>query len=111
MEALLEGEAQTIGRKVVEKALEGDSTALRLAMEGLAPVRRGRPVWFALPPLDTAADLPKALGAVLAAVADGAVTPDEALSLAQIIETRRRAIETMELEARVATLEQARGDR
>src|SRR5690348_11226388 len=77
VEALLEGEAQAIGRKVVEKALEGDATCLRLAMERLAPVRRGRPVRFALPVLDTAADLPKALGAVLTAIGDGAVTPDE----------------------------------
>jgi hypothetical protein len=45
--------------------------------------RCGRPVRFPLPALDGAADLPRALGAVLAAIADGAVTPDEGLSLAQ----------------------------
>jgi hypothetical protein len=108
IEQLLEDDAQAIGRKVVEKALEGDATCLRLALERLAPVRRGRPVRFDLPPLDTAVDLPKALGAVLKAIGAGAVTPDEGLSLAQIVEVRRRAIETMEIEARIAALEQAR---
>ena len=106
IEALLEGQAAKIGQKCVEMALKGDSTAMRLVMERVAPTRRGRPVRFALPPLENAADLPKALGAVLAAVASGAVTPDEGLSLAQIIETRRRALETMEIEQRVAALEQ-----
>jgi hypothetical protein len=109
IEALFEGEAGAIARKCVERALEGDPTALRLVMERLSPVRRGRPVRFPLPSLDTAAALPKALAAVLAAVADGALTPDEGVSLAQIIESRRRAIETMELEGRIAALEQTQG--
>jgi hypothetical protein len=34
-EALLDGEAEAITRKVIEKALEGDATALRLCLEGL----------------------------------------------------------------------------
>jgi hypothetical protein len=106
IEALLEGEQQAIGRKLVERAIEGDPTALRLAVERLAPARRGRPVRFDLPPLEAAADLPMALGAVIAAVSVGALTPEEGLSLAQIIETRRKAIETAEIEARVAALEQ-----
>jgi hypothetical protein len=44
VEALLEGEAEAIGRKCVEKVFEGDATALRLAIERLSPLRRGRPV-------------------------------------------------------------------
>jgi hypothetical protein len=70
--------------------------------------RCGRPVRFPLPALDGAADLPRALGAVLAAVADGAVTPDEGLSVAQIIETRRRTLKLVELEQRIAALEKTR---
>jgi uncharacterized protein DUF5681 len=107
IEALLEGQATAIGQKCVEMALAGDTTALRLAMERIAPTRRGRPVRFSLPALDTAGDLPKALSAVLAAVAEGSLTPDEAVSLAQIVEVRRRAIELVEIEARLAVLEQS----
>ena len=105
IEALLEGEAEAIGRKCIDMALAGDQVAMRLAMERIAPVRRGRPVSFALPPLDAAGDLPKAIGALLAAVADGDVTPDEAVALAHIVEVRRRSIETAELETRIAALE------
>src|SRR4051794_31872211 len=60
IEALLEGEAEAIGRKCVDLALGGDTLALRLVLERIAPVRRGRPVCFALPPLDAAVDLPGA---------------------------------------------------
>ena len=38
--ALLEGEAEAIGRKAVEMALAGDSVALRLCLDRLAPPRR-----------------------------------------------------------------------
>lgn len=106
VETLFKNEAESIGRKVIELALDGDSTCLRLALERIAPVRRGRPVQFTLPRLDAAGDLPKALAAVLAAIAAGELTTDEGLALSQIIEHRRRSIETMELEGRVAVLEQ-----
>jgi hypothetical protein len=83
IEALLEGEAEAIGRKCIERAKEGDPVALRLAMERIAPVGRGRSVHFTMPALETAADLPKALGAVLTAASNGEITPEEAVSVAQ----------------------------
>src|SRR4051794_33108366 len=82
IETLLEGQAQAIGQKCVERALEGDSTALRLAMERIAPVRKGRPVKFTMPPVISAADVVTAIGAVLHEVAAGELTPDEAATLA-----------------------------
>jgi uncharacterized protein DUF5681 len=106
VEELMVDEAEAIGRKCIEKALEGDGTALRLVMERIAPVRRGRPVRFAMPQIQTAADLSAALGAVVSAVAAGELTVDEAVGLGQLVETRRRAIETVEIEQRVAALEQ-----
>ena len=107
IEALLEGEAEAIGRKAVELALEGDSMALRLCMERIAPVRRGRPVKFSLPALEGPADLVKALGGLLRATADGELSPEEAVAVATILETKRRAHETVEFEARLAALEKA----
>jgi hypothetical protein len=105
LENLLSSEGEALTRKAIELALAGDGVVLRACLDRILPLRRGRPVTFPLPPLGSAADLPEALNAVLAAVADGAVTPDEGVSLAQIIETRRRAIETMELDRRIAALE------
>ena len=67
---------------------------------------RQQPVAF---PLPADADLPKMLGVVLGAVADGTLTPSEGVAVGQLIEAKRRIIETTELEARIAALEQAQG--
>jgi hypothetical protein len=45
------------------------------------------------------------LGVVASLMADGDITPDEASAVASVIETKRKAIETQELEQRVAALE------
>ena len=50
-EALLEGELEAIIRKLLEKAKEGDSSALRLCLDRLMPPRRDRSVTFDLGPL------------------------------------------------------------
>jgi hypothetical protein len=92
--ALLDGEADALTRRAVELAIEGDSTALKLCLERILAPRRERVVRFALPPIDSAADIARAMGAVTAAVADGALTPGEAGALAQIVDTFVRAIET-----------------
>ncbi len=103
--ALLDGEAEALTRKAVETALAGDTTALRLCLERITPPRKDAPVIFALPQMETGADAAKAAGAVLAAVAEGDLTPFEAVQIMALIETFRKTLETCELEARVAALE------
>jgi len=105
IEALLEGDADAIGRKCAEMAKAGDATALRLAMERIAPVRRAR-VHFEMPKVETIADLPKAVGAVIAAVADGTLSPEEGASMGSAISVQSRMLELSELERRIAALEQ-----
>jgi hypothetical protein len=105
VETLLQGQAEALTLACIERALQGDGIAMKLALERICPVRRGRPVLFDLPEISSAADLSKSLGAVLKATASGSLTPDEASAIAQIIDARRRAIETAELEARVEILE------
>ena len=109
IEVLLEGEAEAIGRKAIEMALDGDSMAMRLCLERLAPVRRGRPVHFTLPTLNGPSDLVRALAGILTATAAGELSPDEASQVASIFEAKRRAMETTELETRLAALEKAAG--
>ena len=46
-----------------------------------------------------------ALGRIADASASGALTPDEANALAGVLEAKRKAIETVELEGRVVALE------
>lgn len=105
VEALLDGEAERLTRKAIELALAGDSTALRLCLDRIAPPRRGRAVRFPLPPVQTSADVVSALAAVTAAMATGQLSPEEACEVAGVIDLQRRAIETQHLEARLHALE------
>jgi hypothetical protein len=105
IEVLLDGEAEAITRKAVELAKAGDTVALRLCLDRLAPVRKDRPVNFALPAIETTADLPKASGALLEAVASGELTPSEAAELGKVVEAHVRAIEVTDVAARLEALE------
>ena len=104
-EALLDGEAEVLIRKVIESAKDGDRSALRLCFERLLPVRRSRPVLFDLPDTSTPEGILAAHDAVLAAVATGEVTPEEAQIICGLIDIRRRAFDACELERRVSALE------
>ena len=103
--ALLDGEAEALSRQAITLALEGDTTALRLCLERIAPPRKDAPVTFDLPPMQSAADAAQAAGAVLNAVAGGDLTPTEGAHIMALVETYRRTLETSELEVRVVALE------
>ena len=49
-----------------------------------------------LPALNTAADVSAVLASTAAAMAEGTLSPEEAGAVAAVIETQRRAIETLE---------------
>ncbi len=102
---MLDGEAKILTRKAVDMAMAGDTTALRLCLERIAPPRRDAPVTFLLPPMKAARDAAGAAAAVLGAVADGDLTPTEGAHIMALVETCRRTLETTELEGRVAALE------
>jgi hypothetical protein len=94
-----------VARAVVAAAQDCDMAAARIVLDRLAPVRRGRPVHFDLPAGTDAAGLSAAFDAVLIAVADGQITPEEAASVATLLEARRKAAETAEVTERIAALE------
>ena len=104
-EVLLEGEVEALTRKAEEHALEGDTTALKLCLERILPQRRSRRVIFDLPPIDRIEDLGKAIGSVLQEAASGQLFLDEAAALIGMMEARRKALETIDLEQRLQTLE------
>jgi hypothetical protein len=105
-EKLLEDDRDDIVRAVIAAAKGGDSTAMRLCIERLIPVRKGRPIVFDLPPVKTAADIAGAVGELARAMAAGELTTDEASAAASVIEMHRRAIETTEIELRLQKLEE-----
>jgi hypothetical protein len=104
-QALLDGEAEALTRKVVELAKGGNPMALRLCLERLLPPRKDRAINFTLPKIKGAEDLPKALLAILEAVSQGEITPGEGQTLTDMLGAYRRGLETTDLESRIAALE------
>jgi hypothetical protein len=69
--ALLEGEGERIVKKAIEKALDGDATALRLLIDRLLPLGRARPVQIDLPEFRSPEDFPTVQHGIFEAVANG----------------------------------------
>jgi Family of unknown function (DUF5681) len=109
-EALLDGEAEILTRKLIELAKNGDLTALRLCLERILPARRDRPVAFDLPPINTTADAVNASAALIKAAAAGQLTPADAAGLGKLLDSHVRAIEATEFEQRLARIERRRED-
>jgi hypothetical protein len=101
----MEEGADAIARKVVDMAKEGDISAARLVIERLVPVAKERPIFPGLAGYRTAEGIAQAQAAILQAVAAGDLLPGEAATLAGIVEARRKAVETLELEQRITALE------
>ena len=108
IESLLQGQAEALTQTAVTKALEGDSLALRLCMERIAPAPKDRPVSFSLPKMSNAMDASKAAGSVLTAVSEGQLTPIEATRVMGLIDSYRRTLELTEIEKRITNLENTR---
>jgi hypothetical protein len=99
-----EGTAEII-RVVDREARKGDMRAAWLMLSRTWPHRRGRLVELDLPPVETSAGLVQAHAAVVAALSRAEITPDEAASIATVLETQRRAIETHDHERRIRALQ------
>lgn len=89
---MLEEDGEGVGRSVVALAKAGDLRAIRLCLDRLYPRPRDRHVAFDLPPIETEADVGRALAALMRAVAEGELTPSEAASLAGLAERAARAL-------------------
>ena len=74
IESLLQGQAEALTQTAIKKALEGDSVALRLCMDRIAPPPKDA-VTFSMPTMSNALDASKAARSVLRAVSAGELTP------------------------------------
>ena len=105
VEEILDGEADALARKAIELALDGDTVALRLCLERIAPARKERASPFTLPELQTAADAVRASAALVQAVAAGELTTGQAAELSKLVESYVKTIEVADLEQRIIALE------
>jgi hypothetical protein len=110
-QALLEGEAEELLRIAVKMAREGDSVALRLCLDRIAPRLRPRDdaIAFELPQINTVADLLPALSAIAAGVASGDLTAEQAGHLTQLVHRWTEAVQVVDFDARLRKLEEAQG--
>lgn len=103
--SLMEDAASEITQAVITAARTGDLTAAKLVLERLAPPLRERPISIELPDTSTTEGVSKAQQAIIEAVGRGELLPGEGNTMAALVENRRKALETEELERRLADLE------
>ena len=104
IESLLQGQAEALTQIAVAKALEGDSVALRLCMDRIAPPPKDAAVNFYMPSMNNALDAADAARSVLRAVSEGELTPIEATRVMGLIDSYRRTLELTVIEHRLQEL-------
>jgi hypothetical protein len=91
LKALLDdGDFETAARHIVERARKGDFAAARFLVDRLDPKPRGRAITLDLPPN---ASSPERFAALTQAMCRGEVTPDEAKTIAAVLEAEDKARE------------------
>lgn len=102
---MLDRGARKLTKVCIERALAGDSVALKLALERVLPAVRDRPLQVDLPMPKSAADVPATLSAIIRGASEGVITATEAQKLSQCVETFARAHELADFDARLRALE------
>lgn len=106
VQALLDGEAETLTRKAVDLALAGDITALRLCLERIAPAYKATamPVALNMPLPNNLTDTARAF---VQAAACGELAPDIAAQLVAAVASVARVEEIETVKQRVEAIERA----
>lgn len=104
--AYLEPHQEKVLKSLLHAARTGDVTAQRLILERLAPSTRAAHAPVEIPGLIGARTLTEKATAILDAIAAGAVPPDVGERLLGALANYAKALETDELAARIAALEQ-----
>jgi hypothetical protein len=104
---LLDQHAEAITRVCIIAAMKGIPKAMQLCMELIFPARRDPAVRIRLGPTKTASELAAASERVVRSIGSGKITPAEGETITNVLETRRKVIETVEMERRMVNLEAA----
>ena len=103
LRSLFEPHRKALIKKAVEKALSGDTTALRICIDRLVAPVRGNPVNID----NFSGTLSERGERVMEAIAHGSISAEEAASLMSVIQMQTRIVESDELEKRLLALEKA----
>jgi hypothetical protein len=105
IESLLQGQAEALTQTAVSKALEGDSLALRLYMERIAPAPRDNTVQFSAPHEKRQRCLRGRRKRSQSRKRWRTNTPIEATRVMGLIDSFRRTLELTDIENRLKALE------
>jgi hypothetical protein len=111
LEWLAQGQAEQLVGKVLGQALAGDVACQRMMLDRVYPPPKAPPIQVNVPPIKTPQDVHSAIAAILTALGQGRLTPDETSALSSLIGRSIQVIELQDHERRIAALEQARGKR
>lgn len=106
----LASHADELIAKVVDLAKGGDVSALRLVLERLVPPAKAKDDPIELPAM-LGATLADCGQAVLTALAEGRISPEEAATVMGALSGQARVIETSEIDKRLRALEEAAAKR
>jgi hypothetical protein len=112
LDQIADGHADTILAAVIKAAEEGDPRSAELILKRVWPEPRGRPIAFDIPPvLDDAHHMVTKVRALIASVASGQLSPEEANQVATLLDLERKVIEVSSLEERIQALEKTQRGR
>lgn len=97
-QALLDGQAEALVQEVIELALGGDISCLKLCLERLIPPCKEIPISITLPKIESLADVPGFISLVIAELGSGRLTPGEAKAIVDLTEEYSKAIKEAESE-------------
>ena len=98
-------DAKELAKIAIDLAKAGDIAALRLCLDRICAPHRQRPVPFDMPALGVAADAVGAMGTLMEGIAGGELSAPEAAGLAKVIQGFTQALNTADLDKRIAELE------
>lgn len=105
---LLEQHSEAIMRKALVLALQGDVPLIRTLLSFTLPRPKDLPCKIGPLPMGTIEELSATFAAAIKNVGSGQITLGQGREISDLIEARRRVIETQGLGMRVSALEQSR---
>jgi hypothetical protein len=104
LDKMMQHDAKDIGKVAIERAKGGDMTAIKILLDRLSPVPRGRFLRFQAPKIENPADLAAFTASVLQALANGELTAAEASDITSVVAVFLQALQTAGLRVDVSEL-------
>jgi hypothetical protein len=105
-EQLLQGELESICRRLIQEATSGNMQAIKMILDRVLPPKRNSYTSFYLPNFDDSTGILHAIDSIMKAVSQGNLSVEDAEMLTRMVDTYMRAKETYDYEERLSKFEQ-----